>query len=514
MNTTFYMFGVAGAGMIGYGIWSYRKPDSNSREAIETDLLSKSPPFRLKPVEGVEGVEQTKLSNVSNLWTGSKIYLKNIAKYWREQVGEEGEEPSAQMPAFKHEEITRFYNDIIAPRKIIKGPRRTIITKLLEILDKEGTCPSVVGGCGNIKDPDSDFDESTFSQLATISLYQHSLAVARKFVSKTREEIHLPNILITALGHDLGKIPAHHNKYYSTGDHPQISLIILASIPEYVKLPNRSELDRIIRGHHQLAPNNPLAVALKQCDQEVRHDELGSFINRTNENVAAEEYESDEEMEDASDDEPGGEGVSETKDANPEIQATLETPHADSLQEQVEQHEVTDHPLGSEPKAKYKPKKVPLPSWYDADNIISVIKQQVNQVERTPSGVHWQAVSLANGIVYVKPEGLWKAIQETCAGRDATILAAAGDEAAKRDFIFTVVWELGKVKDAIAIEMMASSYFTIKTAVISDSDKITNWLLIPFRASAFGVLPSEFESTKPAILKKLVKDIRIKEAAK
>ena len=56
--------------------------------------------------------------------------------------------------------------------------------------------------------------------------------------------------------------------------------------------------------------------------------------------------------------------------------------------------------------------------------------------------------------------------------------------------------------------------FTIKTAVISDSDKISNWLLIPFRSAAFGVLPSEFESTKPAILKKLVKDIKIKEAAK
>ena len=121
---------------------------------------------------------------------------------------------------------------------------------------------------------------------------------------------------------------------------------------------------------------------------------------------------------------------------------------------------------------------------------------------------------MANGIVYVKPEGLWKAIQETCAGRDASVLVAAGDEAAKRDYIFTVVWELGRSKDATAIEMMAKSYFTIKTAVINDNDKVANWLLIPFRASAFGVLPSEFESTKPAILKKLIKDIKLKEAAK
>jgi hypothetical protein len=124
------------------------------------------------------------------------------------------------------------------------------------------------------------------------------------------------------------------------------------------------------------------------------------------------------------------------------------------------------------------------------------------------------AVSMANGIVYVKPEVLWNAIQETCAGRDSHVLAAAGDEAAKRDFIYTVVWNLGKTKDATVLEMMANSYYTIKTAVISDNDKVSTWSLIPFRASAFGVLPSEFESTKPAILKKLIKEIKIKEVGK
>ncbi len=70
------------------------------------------------------------------------------------------------------------------------------------------------------------------------------------------------------------------------------------------------------------------------------------------------------------------------------------------------------------------------------------------------------AVSMANGIVYVKPEVLWNAIQETCAGRDSHVLAAAGDEAAKRDFIYTVVWNLGKTKDATLLEMMANSYYT------------------------------------------------------
>jgi len=513
MNTALIMFGLAGTAMIGYGIWSYRKPgsESDNRVVIEEVFIPKFLPFRITEDKGSQ---QTKLSNVSNIWAGSKVYLKNIAKYWREQVGEEGEEQSVQMPVFTHVEITSFYNDVIAPQPIIKGPRKTIITKILVMLDNEGTCPSVVRSSCNVKDPDSDFDESTFTQLAMVPLYQHSLAVASKFVGKTSEEILLPNVLITALGHDLGKIPAHHNKYYSTGDHPQISLIILSSIPEYVKLPNRTELDRIIRGHHQMSPNNPLAVALKQCDQEVRNDELGAIISRNALQKEAEEIEFDEnDEEEADNDTQLGETQAEVV-SNPTIPLALEPVQDPSFRVQTEQHEATDNPLGSEPKVKYKPKKVVLPSWYDADNILALIKHQVNQVERTASGIHWTAVSMANGIVYVKPEGLWKAIQETCAGRDASVLAAAGDEAAKRDYIFTVVWELGKIKDATAIEMMAKSYFTIKTAVIGDNDKVTNWLLIPFRASAFGVLPSEFESTKPAILKKLIKDIKLKEAAK
>jgi hypothetical protein len=490
--------------MIGYGIWSYRKPDPDNGEVTEVEHLPKSIPFRTREVKGVE---QAKLSNVSNIWAGKKIYLKNIAKYWREQVGEDGGEQAAQMPVFKHEEITRFYSDIIAQQPIIKGPRKTIITKILEMLDNEGMCPSVVHG-DKVKDPDSDFEESTFTQLAEVPLYLHSLAVARKFVSKTSEEILLPNILIAALGHDLGKIPAHHNNYYSTGDHPQISLIILSSIPEYVKLPNRSELDRIIRGHHQMVPNNPLAIALKQCDQEVRNDELGAIINKNKVRERVTEQEENEENND--------EGYQQAPVIN-ETPADAHLTEADSSpaplnsSEQSEQSAATDHPLGSEPKVQYKPKKVTLPDSFDTDSLLTAIKKQINQVERGSLGIQWNAISMANGLVYVKTDGLWQAILEVCPD-DTTIRAAGGDEATKRDILYTVVWQLG-AKDAVATEMMGANYYTIKTSIIGENDKISYWLLIPFRASAFGVLPSDFESTKPAILKKIVKAINLKASA-
>ena len=504
MNTAFVIFGAVGTGMIGYGIWSYRKPDSDNLKTTEF-LLPRPQPFRTKEVDGIE---QAKLSKLSALWSENVVYLKNIAKYWREQVGEEIGETPAEMPVFKHEEITRFYSDIILQQAFIKGVRKCVITKLLTILDREGTCPSVVRGGDKIKDTDSDFEENTFTQLAKVPLYQHSLAVARKFVSKTSEEILLPTVLITALGHDLGKIPAHHNKYYSTGDHPQISLIILAGIPEYVKLTNRNELDRIIRGHHQLVPSNPMAVALKQCDQEVRNDELGAIIsqNKPQERVTG-QNESGED-----DEEYLQEPDMEETPASVDLTATDITPAPLTSPEQSEQSVTNDHPLGSEPKVHYKPKKVSLPSSLDVDALLAAIKSQINQIERGPLGIQWNAISMPDGLVYVKTDGLWQAILEICPD-DSTIRAAGGDDAAKSDLLYTVVWVLG-AKDAVATEMMASSYYTIKTFIIGENDKVSSWLIIPFRASAFGVLPSDLESTKPAILKKIVKAINIKASTK
>jgi hypothetical protein len=59
---------------------------------------------------------------------------------------------------------------------------------------------------------------------------------------------------------------------------------------------------------------------------------------------------------------------------------------------------------------------------------------------------------------------------------------------------------------------MTNSYYTTKASIVSNNDKAFSKLLIPFRVDAFGVLTSDLESTKPAVLRKIVKDIRPKQA--
>ena len=294
----------------------------------------------------------------------------------------------------------------------------------------------------------------------------------------------LPTILIVSLAHDIGKIPSYHNQYYSTADHPRISVIILASMPEYVALPNRNELDNIIRNHHQITPSNPITACLKRCDQEARNDEMGAFL--------------------------GLKAQLKSTEAIPAPITTLLSPPETHVATDDESQE-WDHPLGSPESVKYVSQKVKLPAWFNADSILSGIHGLINQVEKTSSGVKWHAVSLPNGLVYVKPEALWDVIHQVSAG-DPMVLVADADEETKRNLLYTVVWELSATRDAIATELMTNSYYTTNASIVLNNDKSFKKLLIPFRVDAFGVLTSDLESTKPAVLKKIVKDIRPKQA--
>lgn len=483
MNTFLYSCGFIGACMFVYGIWSFR---NNRTSEVEQE---KWVPLSVSELEPDDDLPRTSLAEISSIWKGNVVHFTDLSRLWREPAPKQEDEASFPRPVFRHSEIEEFYRDLVEQEQLINGNRKAVIVHLLKILDEEGTCPSVVGikkyaGVGKqIPDPDSAYGVEALAQLATVPLYQHSLAVARKFVEKNSERIMLPTILIVSLAHDIGKIPSYHNQYYSTADHPRISLIILASIPEYTALPNRDELDYIIRNHHQITPSNPLAACLKRCDQETRNDEMGAFLVRKAQMKPAEAV--------------------PLPITTPLLLPEASTAIADDSQE-------WDHPLGSPESVKFLPQKIKLPTWFNADSILNGIREMINQVEKTSSGVKWHAVSLPSGLIYVKPEALWQVIHQVSDG-DPMVLIADADEETKRNLLHTVVWELSATREAIATELMTSSYYTTRASIISNNDRVFTKLMIPFRVDAFGVLTSDLESTKPAVLRKIVKDIRPKQ---
>ena len=300
----------------------------------------------------------------------------------------------------------------------------------------------------------------------------------------------LPDIFIVSLAHDIGKIPSYHDKMYATADHPLISAIILNGITEYASLANREELDKIIREHHLLKSDYPLTKMLKQCDQDVRKEELAMLIGKAVERDKT---------------------WTNTGDPAPQDPVRHMAAGKPAAKDATSAEDRQAHPLGESELQEFPdPVAQELPSWFDADAILSAVKNRVNQLETTPKGQRWTAVSTTMGIVFANPDGLWAAIKEV-SGKDAAILAADADEGAKRNLLFTIVWELSRVKDAIATEYVSEKYYTTKATIVTGGGKGFTALLVPFRTKAFGESVATLEDMKSPLLRKMVKEIKPKQ---
>lgn len=442
-----------------------------------------------------EKVVRIPLAEASRTWklneckalNGNVVDLRDLAVVWREPETEKNA-PPLPRPTFSIKEIDDFFSEMVEKRRAIKGTRRTIVVKILKMLDEEGDCPSVVRR--NEKDAENKYPDETFALLATIPLYRHTLRVARICAAKVRQEVMLPDLFIVSLGHDLGKIPSYQDRLYSTGDHPLISQVVINSIPEYVSLPNRTELDRIIRGHHMMKPDNQLTDLLKHCDQEARKEELAALIGSVIDRDKA----------------SSKTGCDVRKKSNP-----LTTAEKTSGKKSKPAEEEREHPLGEIESGEFPtPVAQELPSWFDADAILAAVKKRINQLEETPRGTRWTAVSTNHGVVYANPDGLWKVIKEV-SGNDPAILVADVDEAAKRNLLYTVVWELSKAKNAIATDFVAAKYYTTQATIVTGAGKGFTSLLVPFRVEAFGETDGSLEEKKSSRLRQMVREIRPKQ---
>ena len=441
-----------------------------------------------EPAESLPAhAEVTTLKELSHLWKDKEIKIQDASCLWRERAAPRTAE--LPRPQFKHEEIDRFYADMIEERPSVSGARRTLIIKLLTMLDDEGDCPSVVRA--HAQEAERMYQEDSFTMLATIPLYRHTLAVARNFIAKADQEALLADMIIMALAHDIGKIPSYHDKMYRSGDHPIIAGLILNSIPEYVSLPNRVDIDRAVTGHHLLRSDNILTDGLKLSDHEARQSELAILYAEARENQK--------------------QALENGGDVSPPVIAseTKSSTNASTLPPPGEERE---HPLGNqESQENYCPTKLDVPTWFDADALLTAVKKRINLVVATPKGERWVAVSTDSGIVFVNPEGLWSAIREVC-GIDPHVLAAEGNESEKRNILYTVVSELSRTRNAIVTEYVSDGYYTTQVSVVTGGGKRITSLLIPFKTQVFGETASSLEELKTPQLKRMVKDILLKQA--
>ena len=136
-------------------------------------------------------------------------------------------------------------------------------------------CPSVVDIRGDVE---SGWDENTYQILAQTGLLDHSLNVAEEVVQQLSENKAwhvIPDTMIAALAHDLGKLESMRGYLYSLGEHPLAAGRPLGRISEFENLPKKDEILQAIKLHHKM-PRGLLGKTLKKADQKARQKELDS----------------------------------------------------------------------------------------------------------------------------------------------------------------------------------------------------------------------------------------------
>ena len=184
-----------------------------------------------------------------------------------------------QRRFFSQEILSEFfepYRSVFESQEAVGG-----FLDILELLDRHGSCPSVVT---TLLDRDSETDEiySVREILEKVSLREHSSNVARillKLIKDTYRDYEnlIPKALVTAFGHDLGKIPTlRESGLYTKADHPVISAQKVGEIfsgKEPLWL--RSALDSI-KDHHR-SSKDPFTLLLKEADSRARETEIAAL---------------------------------------------------------------------------------------------------------------------------------------------------------------------------------------------------------------------------------------------
>lgn len=258
----------------------------------------------------LRGIFLFKKEKTSSTQTFYEVDLKDLSPIWLKYNKEFEEEKHREdftlevlvKPEVKLEEVTEtknlaepkqikshleidtlsaFYNEVISPyeKQFKEQNAYEVLIEILKILDKHGSVSSVVI---DVKDNESVDLISVRDNLAQISLKEHVFAVTRAMVELVKQnysepENFMPQAIIIALAHDIGKIPELRlSGVYNSYDHAIVSSNWLAEQFAGKDIFWAKQAVTAVRDHH-LKSKEPLTVMLKEVDKQVRLMELVRF---------------------------------------------------------------------------------------------------------------------------------------------------------------------------------------------------------------------------------------------
>jgi len=435
----------------------------------------------------ISALRNSRNSGISSLKEKREIALERLAGIWTQKGTAEssfekngGEARKEKEPekkqggthepdtvSFRDPDLNAFYIETVRDKAGFPPGARQVVEGILEILDREGDCPSVVNSHGEIE---TSLEAGVYNRLARVTLREHALDTAGEMLRLVDSGPMTPMAIIAALGHDLGKIPACRQQLYSLGDHPVISITILDKIPGFSEMPNRGDIITAIRDHHR-KPIDFFSIKLKEADQEARKKELARNFCLGD---------------------PGGGREPNPKEAEEPSRA------ASAVRETIPWD---DEDKTEDRKKKRKPREVELP-WYDGKAILQEIAGRINKVDEG----RWEAFSMANGYVYVQVGLLWSVAKKVARmNGDPSVLIADSDEELRANILYSIVERLKTEENAIARGLIRDGYFSAPFVVtMRDGTVHSKASYVPLNLEAFGMLPSELESQKYGKVREIV----------
>ena len=423
-----------------------------------------------------EAVKEIPLSELSKYWTRSNsiaIHISELSPLWRNNhvaTIEEGILP------LLHPRTAGFSEKLQEWPWFRNFPQqRAVCLQLVKLLDQEGQCPSVV----NVNsDVEGGWDQNTYSLLARTTLLDHSINVAEQAVQLLSEDKAwhvIPDTLIAALAHDLGKLESMRSFLYSLGEHPLASGRPLSGISGFKELPRKEEILQAVKLHHK-RPQGLLGKTLKKADQLARQKEL----------------------EEATQTQDAGQTLNTkpipTKEKSNTKEASIAAwqTEADIFGENCE---MPRHTAKSD-----IPKLMDISGWFDAGKFIDDLKPAINKMH----GRRFLAFSMPDGYVYFQTKVLEELARKQAERAGCMEIAMMGPmNESMRNVLLTIVHRLKTEHEVIARGLIKDSFFGGYFSVTRKFGKAIKGYYTPFHAEAFGSI-AEMEQAKPEILRDIV----------
>ncbi|WP_319587863.1 HD domain-containing protein [uncultured Desulfobulbus sp.] len=427
-------------------------------------------------------LEQMTLSALSQRWvrpkTSTRIegvkHISELAHLWRnEQVIAEGIEKVELV----HPRSRSFAGQLRTWSFFNQAPgQRAVCLEIVRLLDREGQCPSVVDVQGDVE---AAWEQNTYRILAKTTLLDHSLNVAQQVVKllSDHQAWHvIPDTMVAALGHDLGKLKSARGSLYALGEHPLAAGAIVSALPGFKELSRKEDILRAIKLHHKL-PEGLLGKTLKKADQQARQQELERWV----------EVKATEEIKESH------EEAATEKPTHPSTREAVQRVQADIYGETID-------PAPSREEVA-PPQRMDISAWFDAAGYLAMLKPYINRVE----GRRFLAFTMADGLVYFQVKALEEVARKQAQEAGCMEIATmAQDDPTMRQVLFTVVQHLRQEHEVIATGLIKAAYFGGYFMVTRKHSKEMRGYYTPFHAEAFGSI-AEMERAKPDLLRDILK---------